>query len=133
MTTAIIITMLVVAVMLVAVLCGYVFYLKNEIDHWYRMYTLEEERCRKWQVRCNELVDINAKSLDLHEDKYMDVIKKIDELVEDNLKKEEAIEEFKAKLEAFTDSMNDSKVINLPIFSDGIDELDFPNSNNEED
>lgn len=133
MTTAIIIMMLVVAVMLIAVLCGYVFYLKNEVNYWYLQYAKEEKNVDFWREKCSELADINAKSLDLHEDKYMNVIKKIDELIEDNLKKEEAIEEFKAKLEAFTDSMNDSKVINLPIFSNDIDELDFPNSNDDEE
>lgn len=133
MTTAIIIVMLVIAVMLVAVLCGYVFYLKNEVNYWYLKYAKEEKNVDFWREKCGELADINAKSLDLHEDKYMDVIKKIDELVEDNLKKEEAMEEFKAKLEVFTDSMNDSKIINLPIFSNDIEELDFPNSDDKED
>ena len=133
MTTAIIIVMLVIAVMLIAVLCGYTFYLKNEINHWYHMYALEEERCKQWQDRCESLVDIQNKSLDKHEEEYLKAIKKIDELVEDNLKKEEAMEEFKAKLEAFTDSMNDSKVINLPIFSNDIEELNFPNSDDKED
>ena len=128
-----IIAAFVVAVILIAVLTTYIFHLKNDVDYWYTKCTKEEKNIEFWREKCEELADINEKSLNIHEDKYIDAIKKIDELVDDNLKKEEAIEELKAKLEAFTDSMNNPKVINLPLFDNDIEELDFPNSHNEED
>ena len=143
MTTAIIITMLVVAVMLIAVLCAYVFHLKNEVNYWYTKYAKEEKNVEFWREKCEELADINAKSLDLHEDKYMDVIKKIDELVEENLKKDDQLEDLKSKYDALNESLNDKlmentinriKVTSLDdIFDEDTEELDFPNSHNEED
>ncbi len=141
MTTALIITGFTVAIVLIGVLSGYVLYLKNEIDHWYNMYSKEEERCRQWQERCNELVDSHQISLEDHEKTYMDLFKRLNDLIDENISKNDQLEDIKSKYDALNESLNDrlienttTKITSLDnLFNEDIEELDFPNSHNEED
>jgi len=132
-----------VAVILIAALSAYIFYLKNELFYRYNQCGVLQDQVDYWQNRCNKLADGWDKSFDTHEEKYMDICKKIDELVEENLKKDDQLEDLKSKYDALNESLNDKlmentinriKVTSLDdIFDEDTEELDFPNSHNEED
>ena len=141
MTTAIIITMLVVAVMLIAVLCGYTFYLKNEVNYWYLKYAKEEKLVQSWQERCEDLVKIHEAQLDQHDKRYEEAWDSINKLIEEKLNAIDQLEDLKSKYDGLTETLNNhlmeksaTKITSIDdIFGDDIEELDFPNSNNKED
>ena len=141
METVIIIVMLVVAVMLVAVLCGYVFYLKNEVNYWYLKYAKEEKLVQSWQERCEDLVKIHEAQLDQHDQRYEEAWDSINKLIEEKLNAIDQLEELKSKYDGLTETLNDylmekntTKITSLDsIFDEDIEELDFPNSHDKED